>query len=256
VSATLALMPKDNGEAGAGSLLVWNGTGRPVGELDRMRELLRAGSAGEADAGLLGLEAGRHLEAADTAPFLGAAALALTGMRKGPIPLDFAHSRAGLKRATRRTRRIVWAAILAATAVVAAGALADQWSKEKREVAELRTRLGRMRGEIGAAQTVVDEVTLARGWTDRRPRFLDPLRELTLALPVDAPIWLSSLAIREDMRAVISGKSTGERSVLELLDRLRGNAAFDDVELLYMRKASTRGSEVAFSMALSFKRGN
>jgi hypothetical protein len=250
----LALMPAGEAGPSADWVGVWL-SGAAAGARGLAQGL--GGNLHEiADPGALGLETGPHMPEEGAEALLGAASLALAGARNGGVPMDFRHSRVEVRRSIRPTRRLAWAAALVLTAVVAGGLLADQWRRDTLELAELRGRLTDLKAPMASAEALVRRVSLVRGWTDRRPRFLDRLRELTLAVPVDAPIWVSSLAVREDMRAVLSGKSRDERSVLELLDRLRAGAAFKDVELLYMRKAGARGSEVAFSIAFSFQRGD
>jgi len=124
---------------------------------------------------------------------------------------------------------------------------------EERELHLLRERLEEMQPDIAAARAVVDQVATLRGWTDRRPRFLEVLRELTLASPVERPIWITNVAVRGDMRVVATGKSPDERAVLELLDSLRRRPAFGDVDLLYMRAAGGGRGDVAFSIRFQFR---
>ncbi len=148
-----------------------------------------------------------------------------------------------------------------------------------------------MKPDIEVTAGVVEKIALARRWTDMRPRFLEPLRELSLTLPAQARIWVTSLAMRQEMNngvkarsadpktgrelldhvrsvtgggvpekmhIVISGKSSDEGTVLDLLDRIRRSPAFDPdtVKLLYMRGASGNNSEVAFSMTFDLVKRN
>jgi len=73
-----------------------------------------------------------------------------------------------------------------------------------------------------------------------------------LLFPPEEEVWVTSLAIRGDMRVVVTGKSRDRRSVLQLMDRIRRNAAFDDVNPVYMRQADNNSREVAFSVAFDF----
>ena len=184
--------------------------------------------------------------------FAGAAALALTGARVGGLPVDFLHSKMATRKKSKNGRRVAWAAVLAVAALAAAAGLFAEWRRGERELAFLQERLAAMAPDIEAAQQVVDHVTQARLWTDRRPRFLEPLRDLTLAFPAEGSIWVTSLAIRGDMRIVISGKAADERSVLGLLDGIRRNASFDGAKLLYMRETTGSRRDVAFSMTFGF----
>jgi tRNA pseudouridine-54 N-methylase len=95
-------------------------------------------------------------------------------------------------------------------------------------------------------------VLFARRWREQGPRFLECLRELTLAFPAEGRIWTTSLAIREDMRGLVSGKSVDDKAVLELLDQLKKDAAFTDVKLVYIREAGGNVREVAYAISFVF----
>ena len=180
-----------------------------------------------------------------------AAALACAGARKAALPVDFLHSRLEVRGPSSR-RRLMWAGAAAGALLIASGALFLEWRSEQRELTELRQKRDDLKPNADAARLLVDRVAVLRGWTDQRPRFLDPLRELTLAFPAEGRIWATSLAIRQDMRIAVSGKAADERSVLEVLDRLQANRAFEGVKLVYMRGAGGNSREVAFSMTLNF----
>ncbi len=181
-----------------------------------------------------------------------AAALARLGAQGGELPLNFLRSRLTVRKPSRNGRRAAWAAVAGLIILGMVAACLVQWRRDEQQLAALRGRLEAMRADVEAADDLVERVTLVRGWTDRRPRFLEPLRELTLALPVEERIWITSLAIREDMRVVVTGKSADEKIVLGLLDRIRACPAFQEARLLYMREAESNGTRVAFSMAVNY----
>ena len=166
--------------------------------------------------------------------------------------MDFLHSRLSPPRKARNRRTITWAAVIAATVLLAGSAYVFEWLHAERELRGLQERLDEMAPAVEVAESMVGRTTLARGWTDRRPRFLEPVRELALLFPVEARIWVTSLAMREEMRVVITGKSADERHVLQLMDRIRRSAAFDGVKLVYMRESNSGSREVAFSMTFDF----
>lgn len=185
-----------------------------------------------------------------------AAALAMACRRRGTLPLDFLHSR--LREARRRPwlRRAAWGA--AVVLVILAGVvalLADQ-AAQARQVEQLRARLQQMEPSIQAAREVVDSVNMARGWYDRRPQFLDCLVALTVSFPEQGRIWATSLAVREDMQGVLSGKAQGERLVLSLLDAMKASGQFSEAKLLFIRESRDDQMGSAFAVAFTYKGGD
>ena len=181
-----------------------------------------------------------------------AAALALAGLNRPMLTVDFLHSRLNPRKKLALRKKAVWAAALAAVVLVAGVALALDWRSEVRDVQDLKDQLDGMKDALAAARDVVDKAALAQGWYDRRPKHLDCLRELTLAFPAEGRIWATSLAIGEDMRILVSGKASDERAVLEVLDRLKGSPGFSDVKPLYIREVGGGVREVSFAISLSF----
>ena len=247
-----ALMPESEADAPPSRIVVWNGAGLPEEDLKTLGEPF--GRKAEVTDGLMGLGlvgAGSGAQA-DSERFAGAAALALAGERGEGSPMDFLHSRLSPRRKARNGRTLAWGVAIAATVLLAVFAYVLDWHYAERELRGLQERLDEMGPTIEVAERMVDRTKLARGWTDQRPRFLEPVRELALLFPPEAQIWVTSLAMREEMRVVITGKSVDERNVLQLMDRIRSSAEFDGVKLVYMRQSSSSDREVAFSMTFDF----
>jgi len=181
-----------------------------------------------------------------------AAALALLGARNDSLPMDFLHSHLEVRRGSRSKRQVAWTAALAGAALVAGGLYLADWRAEQREVEALQSQLAQMKPDVEVARAVVQQARLARGWTDRRPSFLDPLRELTLAFPTEGRIWVTSLGIHQDMRVVVTGKASDEGTVLSLLDRVKGKPAFSGVKMQYRRDAGANSREVSFNLSFAF----
>jgi len=140
-----------------------------------------------------------------------------------------------------------------AVALAAAGAFAER-SVRERELADLRVRLSAVKVRTAAASLVVERVAGTESWRAGRPSFLECLRDVTLAFPPDGRIWATSVAVREDMRGVISGKAADAGAVVALLDDLRRNAAFRDVKLVHMREAGGESRQIAYAVSLVFVR--
>ncbi len=226
----------------AAELVLQSALGAGGGPVEHVRRHDDAAQMVDAVAGRLGLNV-----RPGPAP---AAALALGYLDGRALPFDLAASR--LAERTRRPWRrwAAWAALLLAVAVVAVVAFALDRARRRAEIAELRARLREMAPSAVAAGEVVETVSLARGWYDRRPPLLDCLRALTLAFPEEGRVWATSLALTEEMRGVLSGRAADERSVLGVLDAMKGSGEFAEVKLLYIRES--RGAEGGTAFAAAF----
>jgi len=231
-------------------MLVWDGVGNDPAALEALGERLGLTLRLCHPQHDLGLDNGPDSLA--DGKFAAAAALALGALKRSPPAIDFLHSRLAPGRRCVVKRKVTWAALAAGVVLVVGLLLVLDWRKSRQDVAFLESRLNGMQGSVAAAQQVLDRASFVRGWYDRRPRFLDGLRHLTLAFPVEGRIWATNLAVRDDMRMSLSGKAVDERAVLEVLDRLKGSPAFADVQPVYIRQAGGNAREVSFAVNLRF----
>jgi len=259
------LLPQDDAGSAPEDLVAWNGANLDPAEFDGLGDQLSLQtelSSGLAD---LGIVPSSTVEEGDCSAAVAAAALALAGARNGGngrrMPIDFLHSRLAVHGKTRMGRRVALIAASALIALAAGGFIFADWRRSERELAGLRNELAAMKPDVEDARAIVQRIGLARRWTDQRPRFLEPLRELALAFPSDG-IWVTNIAMREDMRSVVSGKSADKQTVLDTLDRIRatetvaGRRAFSNVKLVYMRDAGAGSREIVFSMSFDFAQEN
>lgn len=255
VRQVVALLPADGALTEPETLVVWDGANPQPGDLDALATRLSARTVVGHDLSPLGVSPARSDGDEATARFAAPVALALAGVQPELLAVDLLHSRLAPPRRSSLGRKAVWAGFLVAALATAATFLVMDGLERERTVAALRAQMAALKPDIEAAQAVVDRMASARGWHDRRPPFLDCLRELTLAFPEQGTIWATSLAIREDMRAVVSGKSVNEATVLEALDRLKQSKALAGVKLLHMREAGGRSREVSFAIRFTFMKG-
>jgi hypothetical protein len=245
----LALLPGESTSPQASELVIWRSSALPAKAFRDLGERLSLAArqcAYPSDLALAGDPAATAGESA------AAAALAMTGFQAGALPVDFLHSRLTPRKRFALGSKAVWAAGLAALVVIGCLALLLQWQKQVREADELSRKLDEMKPAVAAAKDVLDKAAFARGWYDRRPRFLNCLRELTLTFPAEGRIWTTSLGIGEDMRGLLSGKASDEGAVLDVLDRLTKSPKFSDVKPLYIREVGGGSSEVSFAISLRF----
>lgn len=184
--------------------------------------------------------------------FFAAAAMALDALHRRAPAVDLLHSRLAPRRTLAVGRKAVWGAAVAVALLVAGTVLVLDWRSDSIEAAALQARLDAMAPALADARATIAKVAFARPWYDRRLKYLDCVRELTLAFPDEAGIWTTSLAVQEDMNVVFSGKAIGESAVLDVLDRLKANPKLSDVKPLYIRQAGRDRREVAFAMSFAF----
>jgi len=247
-----ALLPHEEEDTVPESLVIWDGMGLDPHAFRGLGAALSVEVRSSGGLPELGIAPASCAQVADGHRFVAAAALALAGARGKGFPVDLLHSRLAARTRIRPGRRIALTAAACVIALAAAGALLAGLHAQERDLAELQRRLAAMKPDIEAARSLVQQAALARGWADGRPRFLDALRELTLAFPAEGRIWVGSLAMREDMQMVVSGKADDEQAVLDILDQIRAKPTFSSVKLVYLRDAGGNSHQVAYSMTFAF----
>jgi hypothetical protein len=145
-------------------------------------------------------------------------------------------------------------AIGLAVLLIAAGIFAITWHLDRAETAKLRQQLTSISGEAAQARSIIDKINYTKQWFDTTPRYLEILRQLTTSFPQSDHVWLSTMAVDESFNQVITGKATEEKAILDLLDNLKKNTAFDAVKILYMRKAGKNTEMITFAMSFKIKK--
>ena len=238
------------------TLYIWDGGGVSATVIRALGERLSLGMKVCEPSSVLGIAGTSSADGLERGRFAAAAALALGGVQPRLLAIDFLHPRlAAKKKIVFGKRKALWAAAVGATVLIACVFLVLDQHNVKEEVAALRSRLQAMNKDIEAASGMVEKVSFARGWYDGRPRHLECLRELTLAFPSEGRIWTTSMHVKGDMRGLVSGKSVDERTVLDVLDRLKRSGMFRDVQLLYIRQAGRSVREVSFAVSFNFVGG-
>ncbi|HUT59798.1 MAG TPA: hypothetical protein VNA25_18275 [Phycisphaerae bacterium] len=247
----VALLPgAEPGSELARELLIWDETGLDPRTCDTLSEQLSLPARlCKRPEGLAPDGASRP---APGAQFSAAAAMALAALRGRPPAVDLLHSRLAPRKGLAIGKKVAWAAAVVAAFVVAATVLVLDWRRDSIEGTALQAKLDVMADDLAEANDVIAKVAFARPWYDRRPSYLDCMRELTLAFPQEGLVWTTSLAIQEDMRVVVSGKAVNESAVLDVLDRLKANPKLAEVKPLYLRQAGRGISEIAFAMSFTF----
>jgi hypothetical protein len=182
-----------------------------------------------------------------------AAAVALTVARGDGPAVDFLNPKIGHKKTTSRKRVVVWVAIVGVASLVALGALLADWRRNVSDIAAYTRQLEQMSDDITAARELVERVAYAGSWTSRQPQFLACLRALTEAFPQEPRIWATSLALNENGKGALVGKTDREESFYEVLDKIKENQAFSEVTMVHIRDVGRDSREKEFAINFKFQ---
>jgi hypothetical protein len=85
------------------------------------------------------------------------------------------------------------------------------------------------------------------------PRFLNCLREITLAFPEEGYVWATSLALNDNGAGSAVGKATSEASFYEVFDKIKENEMFSDAKMIHIRDIGRDSREKEFAISFTFK---
>jgi hypothetical protein len=122
------------------------------------------------------------------------------------------------------------------------------WYADSTAIVRYQQDLDSMSENVFAAEKMIDQVGFAKQWFGRKPMHLDNLSELTMAFPVSSEIWLTSLAVDPSLNQVIAGRATNEDAILDVVDTLKANPLFKDIQLLYIRKMGKNTDVMTFAI--------
>jgi hypothetical protein len=188
---------------------------------------------------------------ADKAHATAGIALALRASQSN-AGIDFLHSRLAPKLPSKMTSTRIWGAVAMAAACLVLGYLVYDWRQSVREVAELAQKRDDMKDNIQSAKHLISRINSTRDWYERRPNYLECLRTLTLSFPEESRVWATHLSMREDMKGILTGRAADEKSVLDLLDKLKTSPLLSDIKMLQMRSSGGKNPEISFSVSFAF----
>jgi len=245
----VALLPAA-GDAEAPELVIWNDVGLdeeacgvlserlrlPVRFCGRIEGLIPDGAAAESAGG----------------QFSAAAAMALCGLQGRPLPIDLCHSRLSPKAKLGIRRKMMWGGVAAAVVIGALTFALLDWRQDSIEAASLDAQLEAMNDDLIEARGIVDKVTAARPWYDRRPKHLACMTAVTEAFPWGSSIWVTSLDIGDDRQVRLSGRATSKSVVVDVLRDLEARAELADVTLDRADEAERGARVVVFGTSFTF----
>lgn len=147
--------------------------------------------------------------------------------------------------------------IIAAAAVflILAVVFILSWQSNKWSIAQLQEQLEEINESVEAADKLIDQVNCSRPWFLQEPRYLEILRELSLSFPNNEDVWLTSLAVDESFNQILTGRTVREDAILDVVETLRSRDYFDDIKILYIRKAGKGADVMTFAINLQKREG-
>lgn len=254
IKRVISLKPNREGDSEKGTLMILNASDLDPYNLSELRAMLSSRfDILDGDMSVFKKKTG--ISSRKKEESLAPAALGMMYTAGGPYCLDFYNSRLDIKTSPIKKRHVTWAGVMLIVLVIFILNMLLTLKSDKNDVLAFKTRLEEMSGDIQSAQDVIRRMTLVSPWYSDRPEILLCLRELTLAFPVEGRVWATNLALNEDMKGIVSGKAVDEKSVIEILDKLKGNNMFSNTQIIHIRENGRSSQEVSFSMSFSFKGG-
>ena len=191
----------------------------------------------------------------ERAQSIAAAAVAMTAVSTAGPEIDFLNPRIGAKKVSSRKKAVTWAAMAGAACVLVVGLLVLDWQLKRSDIEKYKVQLEDLKPQIEKAQKEVARITYADPWLSQTPRFLECLKELTVAFP-QAPntAWVTNLTVNEKGGGSMIGKARDEATALAVIAKIRENSAyFSDVQRNYSRGGTKEGEGYDFSVNFIFK---
>jgi hypothetical protein len=197
-------------------------------------------------------------------PALGGSGCALTDGRVGgravalAIPflagkrpsIDFLHPRLVAPKESRAQRRTVWI-----TAGSAAAALAVILGYA--DLLRLQRQVNRVDGDLQAigpavrvARPFVTRMRFAEAFHPDQPRYLECLRDVTMALPNSGQAWLTSFHLQNTMQGEFAGHAPSVPDVIGVVDKLNASGRFAELKRTFDARGATPG--VSFKVTFAY----
>lgn len=184
-----------------------------------------------------------------------AQAAALVASDASATTMNFLHSRLAPPAPARFGRRSVWIAAAAAVVLIACATMVIDHIIQARELDNINDQLAAVKASSEQAKSQLDDYTFAQSWFDRRPAYLDCLKELTIAFPQTNTTWTTHLKVGEDMQAQLTVKAVNDTEALELQRQIEKSPALANVKHKSFHRSSNKSGEVSFDLELGLRGG-
>lgn len=159
-----------------------------------------------------------------------AIALALAAQTEDSI-VDFLHPTLKPPEEKLKRGKIFWLSVAAATAALVGLAMFVDLANLQRQVSAADDRLDLLNPAMETARRFVANTQFAETFQSSTPRAMTCLRDLTVAVEQDGQTYFTSFTLRGDTTGEIAGRSNSERSVLNLIDKLKADGRFSNLNL-------------------------
>jgi hypothetical protein len=181
--------------------------------------------------------------------FLPAVALGLAGTT---LPVDFLKSRLAPAPVKRFGPRTVAGALLGVAAVAGLYLFYSTVTQAESDAADLSKLVADQKPAVASAATLIDRVNFGRTFFETRTPVLDCLAELSKAFNYDETIFLSSYNFSAAGTGEIKGKAAQDKFVFQLVERLRANKNFSNIERTDLRQSNEKTQEYSFTIRFRF----
>ncbi len=169
-----------------------------------------------------------------------------------PLAIDFLNSRLVDPKENKYRKLLPRAAFFAALLLLTAAVLAWDWHNDKQTIKKMQADIALIAPSVKNAEKMIERVNFAKPWFVKEPKFLQALKELTLMFPEHGDIWLTSLVTDESFNVIMTGKANSEKDVYNVLDNLKLNNNFHNIEVDYVRETGKNTSGVSFSIKFQY----
>jgi|LSQX01.3.fsa_nt_gb hypothetical protein len=180
--------------------------------------------------------------------------LASNGRDIRTLPINFLHSKLLIRKKIGWKDNLLKVAVAIGVVLILIGIGILDVKNKTNEVEILKKQLSKISPELDTAKETLDFISSMQDWRGEKMAFIECLREMTLSFPAEERIWVTSIAIREDMRNLISGKAVDSKNVMEFIKNLQKNDRFSDVKLLYIRQSGGGARDNIFAISFVFNK--
>ncbi len=251
-----ALTPHPSGSTDSDTLIVWNGAEPQALSLETLEQHLHRPFHIRNGFDVLDAKCWDWQNTPEAGKYVAPVSLATVGLQVEPVAVDFLHSKVTTQIKSSHKKPLLYAAAAVAVLFILSFSLAWSWHQDSRAIAEMTAQLEEHKAEIEVAEELAQKISTIKTWYAGRPKVLDCMLELTEAFPEQGTIWVSSLALREDMRGIITGKSQNEAAFLDVLDKMNKNTVFANPKMLYLRNTGRNSQDLAFAIDFLYTNGH
>ncbi|MEZ0264355.1 MAG: hypothetical protein ACAI43_06485 [Phycisphaerae bacterium] len=175
--------------------------------------------------------------------FAPAISLALAGLDRKRLPMDFTRSRLAPPKVKRVSTQALWGMIGGALLLAALVWLYWTGAQAESEAETVAATRKKMEADVKTARASIDTTNYGRGFYDRRTPVLDVLLEVTNTIQPQDPLWATGFTIRSTGTVTLSGRAARQEIVYTLQNRLLINKKFSKVSVSSINQEQSRGRE-------------